>query len=86
MVGSDINRKFPSGEMATTVPAAETVDVTVVATGSTVIKPELDPMYILFPAELETMELGRKGSVIVVPAVVPGMAMGTSDKELVLAA
>ena len=82
----DISRYRPSGEIPTIVPTTEVADVTVVATGSTVINPELDPIYILFPAEFVTMELGRKGSVMVVPAVVPGMAMGTSDKELLPAA
>ena len=74
------------GEIPTTVPTTEVVDVTLPATGSTVISPELDPRYILFPAELETMELGRKGRVIAVPVVVPELAIGTSVKELVLAA
>ncbi len=62
------------------------LELTVSATGSTVIKPELDPRYSMSPLRLETMELGVKGRAIAVPAVAPGTAMGTRVKELVLAA
>jgi hypothetical protein len=72
--------------MARIVPGTAVVDETVPVAVTTVMKPELDPRYRLAPALSETTELGRNGRVIAVPGVLLEVGMGTSVRELVLAA